>query len=302
MNKHSLILALPGAEALAESLSHELGWPAHLVEVHRFPDGEAGARLPTAVAGHQVVLAAHLDHPDQRTLALLFAADAARELGAEGVGLVAPYLPYMRQDDRFRPGEAVTSRSYARLLSSTFDFLVTVDPHLHRWPSLDAIYSIRTLVVPAAPAIAEFLRREVPQPLLVGPDSESEQWVADVAQRLGAPWIVMEKVRHGDRHVQVRLPHGFAHAGRTPVLLDDIVSTGHTLAQAAHVLRGAGCPQPVCVAVHALVDAAGLDMLHRAGIARIASCDSVTHPTNAIALGALLADGVRRLAAGGAPA
>lgn len=294
---NDLILALPGAERLGETLSQHLGWPVHLLELHRYPDGEAGVRLPVAVAGHHVLLAAHLDHPDECTLALLFAADAARELGARGLGLVAPYLPYMRQDDRFRPGEAVTSRSYARLLSSAFDFLVTVDPHLHRWDSLDAIYSIRTLVVPAAPAIAEFLQREIPRPLLVGPDSESEQWVADVARRLDAPWVVMAKVRHGDRHVQVRLPHGFTHEGRTPVLLDDIVSTGHTLAQAAHVLRGAGCVAPACVAVHALADAAGMDLLHRAGISRVASCDGVIHSTNAIPLGALLADGVRRMLA-----
>ena len=293
-----LILALPGAEQLGETLSRQLGWPAQLLEVHRFPDGEAGVRLPVPVAGRHVLLAAHLDHPDERTLALVFAADAARELGAAGIGLVAPYLPYMRQDDRFRPGEAVTSRSYARLLSATVDYLVTVDPHLHRWPSLDAIYSIRTLVVPAAPAIAEFLRRESPRPMLVGPDSESEQWVAHVAALLDAPYAVMSKVRHGDRHVQVRLPAGFAHGGRTPVLLDDIISTGHTVAQAAHVLRGSGCPPPVCIAVHALTDGAGMDLLHRAGIARIASCDSVRHPTNAISLGPLLAEGVRRMAGG----
>lgn len=292
---NDLILALPGAEALAEALSGELGWPAQLVEVHRFPDGESVVRLPVAVAGQRVLLAAHLDHPDDRTLQLLFTADAARELGAQRIGLVVPYLPYMRQDDRFRPGEAVTSRSYARLLSATVDFLVTVDPHLHRWPSLEAIYTIPTRVVAAAPAIADFLRREVPRPLLVGPDSESAQWVGDVAARLGAPHVVMRKVRQGDRQVQVRLPDGFRHDGRTPVLLDDIISTGHTLAQAAHVLRGSGCPAPVCVAVHALVDAAGLELLRGAGIGRIASCDSVPHPTNAIALAPLLAAALRQM-------
>ncbi|WP_444965406.1 ribose-phosphate diphosphokinase [Ramlibacter montanisoli] len=201
----------------------------------------------------------------------------------------------MRQDDRFRPGEAITSRSYARLLSSTIDWLVTVDPHLHRWPSLDAIYSIRSHVVAAAPAIADWLRREVPQAILVGPDSESEQWVADVAGRVGVPYVVMTKERRGDRDVQVRLPQGVPHEGRTPVLVDDIISSGHTMAAAAHVLRGAGWGRPLCVGVHALMDAAALDMLHRAGIARVASCDTVPHPTNAIGVAALLAEGVRAI-------
>jgi ribose-phosphate pyrophosphokinase len=241
----TIILALPGAEQLAEALAQQLHCPASTVETHRFPDAEVVVRLRTAVDGRRVLLVAHLDRPDEKTLALLFAADAARELGAREVGLVAPYLPYMRQDDRFRPGEAITSRTYARLLSSTVDFLVTVDPHLHRWPALDAIYSIRTHVVAAAPAIADWLRREVPQPLLVGPDRESEQWVADVAQRLGAPYFVMTKERRGDRDVQVTMPPGATPEGRTPVLLDDIMSSGHTMAAAAEVLRTAGWGRPM---------------------------------------------------------
>lgn len=292
---NTIILALPGAERLAETLAQQLHCAASTVEAHRFPDGEVVVRLRTAVTGQRVLLVAHLDRPDDKTLALVFAADAARELGALQVGLVAPYLPYMRQDDRFRPGEAITSRSYARLLSSTIDWLVTVDPHLHRWPSLDAIYSIRSHVVAAAPAIADWLRREVPQAILVGPDSESEQWVADVAGRVGVPYVVMTKERRGDREVQVRLPQGVAHEGRTPVLVDDIISSGHTMAAAAHVLRGAGWGRPLCVGVHALMDAAALDMLHRAGIARVASCDTVPHPTNAIGVAALLAEGVRAI-------
>jgi ribose-phosphate pyrophosphokinase len=294
---NTIILALPGAERLAETLAQQLHCAASTVEAHRFPDGEVVVRLRTAVTGQRALLVAHLDRPDDKTLALVFAADAARELGALQVGLVAPYLPYLRQDDRFRPGEAITSRSYARLLSSTVDWLVTVDPHLHRWPSLDAIYGIRSQVVAAAPAIADWLRREVPQAILVGPDSESEQWVADVAARVGVPHVVMTKERRGDRDVQVRLPQGVPHEGRTPVLVDDIISSGHTMAAASHVLRGAGWGRPLCVGVHALMDAAALDMLHRAGIARVASCDTVPHPTNAIPVAALLAEGVRAIGA-----
>lgn len=287
---NTIIMALPGAESLAESLSGRLCCGGHDLEIHRFPDGETGVRLRTGVAGHRVVFAVHLDRPDEKTLPLLFAADAARDLGATAVGLVAPYLPYMRQDERFRAGEAITSRSYARLLSGGFDFLLTVDPHLHRWSSLDAIYTIPTRVVAAAPAIAAWLRREVPQPVLVGPDSESAQWVANIAACIGAPWFVMRKERHGDRDVRVHLPPGAQSEGRQAVLLDDIAASGGTLAAASHVLRGAGWGQPIAAVVHPLLDAAALELLHRAGITRIASCDTVPHPTNAIAVGPLLAE------------
>jgi ribose-phosphate pyrophosphokinase len=294
MNPEPLLLALPGAERLAEALARDLRGSAATLEVHRFPDGEQVVRLPCPVAGRQVVLAAHLDRPDDKTLPIVFAADAARDLGATRIGLAAPYLPYMRQDHRFRDGDAITSQTYARLLSSTFDFLVTVDPHLHRWPSLDAIYTIPAQVVAAAPAIAEWLRREVKEPLLVGPDSESEQWVGDVARRLDAPCVVMTKVRHGDRDVRVQLPAGAQPGARTPVLMDDIISSGHTIATAAQVLRAAGWQTPLCVGVHALMDAAGLDLMHRAGVARVVSCDTVPHATNAIAIAPLLAAALRQ--------
>jgi ribose-phosphate pyrophosphokinase len=294
---NTILLALPGAESLAEKVAAELHCPAATIEAHRFPDGETVVRLPTEVSGLRVVLAARLDHPDEKTLPLLFAADAARELGAAEVGLVAPYLPYMRQDERFRAGQAVTSRTFARLLSSCVDFLVTVDPHLHRWPSLGAIYTARSRVVAAAPAIAEWLRQQVPNPVIVGPDMESEQWVADVAARVGAPFVVMTKDRRGDRDVQVHLPQGAQAQGRTPVLLDDIASSGHTLATASRVLCAAGWGEPLAIAVHALVDAAGLDLLRQAGIRRFVSCDSVPHASNAIALAALLAQGIRTVTA-----
>ncbi|MEJ7931166.1 ribose-phosphate diphosphokinase [Ramlibacter sp. AN1015] len=293
-----LILAMPGNEALAQDLARECGGQAARVLVRHFPDGESLVRIDAAPDGRDVVFACTLDHPHDKTLPLVFAADAARELGARRVGLVAPYLAYMRQDARFQPGEAISSRSFARLLSSSFDFLLTVDPHLHRWHSLDQIYTLRTQVVPAAPAIAAWLADQVPAPLLVGPDEESAQWVSEVARLAHAPWTVMRKTRQGDREVRVVAPPREPQwSGRTPVLVDDIISTGHTLVAAAQALQAAELGAALCVGVHALHDGdAQARMLH-AGIARVASCDSVHHPSNAIALAPLLAPALNKLLA-----
>ena len=109
------------------------------------------------------------------------------------VGLVAPYLAYMRQDRRFKPGEAVTSREVAQLLSGAFDWLVTVDPHLHRYTSLAEIYRIPTHVTHAAPLISQWIKANVPRALVIGPDSESEQWVSAVASEAGAPFTVLRE-------------------------------------------------------------------------------------------------------------
>jgi len=106
---------------------------------------------------------------------------------------------------------------------------------------------------------------------------------------------VMTKERRGDRDVQVRMPADVDAAGRTPVLVDDIMSSGHTMAAAAQVLRDAGWARPWCVGVHALLEAASVDMLHRAGVARIVSCNTVPHATNAIGVAGLLAEGIRTM-------
>ncbi|OOG36697.1 ribose-phosphate pyrophosphokinase [Polaromonas sp. A23] len=297
-----LVLALPGAADLAAGLASRLHCEHAELQLHHFPDGETGVRIDAPVKGRCVVLAGSLDQPDGKTLPLIFAADAARELGARQVGLVAPYLAYMRQDKRFQPGEAVTSRSYARLLSASLDFLVTVDPHLHRIHSLDEIYTLRTQVVPAAPMIARWLRSHVEVPWLIGPDQESEQWVAEVARLSGAPWTVLAKTRRGDRNVGVRLASRERWPGRTPVLLDDIISTGHTMLAATRLLIKAGLGAPLCIAVHALLDSDAQRELLAAGVTRVVSCDTVVHPTNAIRMASLLARAVRQLRAATEPA
>lgn len=285
-----LVLAMPGAEAQASRLAGALGAEQALVAVRPFPDGESLVRLEADPAGRDVVLVAALREPDPRFLPLAFAADAARELAARRVVLVAPYLPYLRQDTRFRPGEAVSSRTFARLLSGLVDGLVTVDPHLHRIPALEQVYAIPTRVVPAAPALAAWLRAEVPQAALIGPDAESEQWVAHVARLAGAPWTVLEKTRTGDRAVALRgLERLDGLAGRTPVLVDDIVSSAATLIEACRALRAAGAPPPVCLAVHALFAGDALAALRAAGPARVVTTDTVPHETNGIELTAELA-------------
>jgi len=181
-----LLISLPGNEAMAQALALSLGIELGQVELRKFPDAETYIRLLSDVNERQIVVACTLDRPDDKILSLLFLAATARELGAKRIGLVAPYLAYMRQDRRFNPGEAVTSRQIARLLSDSFDWLATVDPHLHRYSSLSEIYRIPTKVVHAAPLISEWIRKNVETPLIIGPDSESEQWVSAVAKEAGA--------------------------------------------------------------------------------------------------------------------
>ena len=281
-----LTLALPGNEELAHSLAQACGSEVGGIEIRRFPDGESYVRLHGDPLGRPVDLVCTLARPDPQFLSLVFAADAARELGASEVNLVAPYLAYMRQDKRFQEGESVTSLSFARLVSSTFDKLLTVDPHLHRHPTLSAVYTIPTKALHAAPLLADWIVQHVEKPLVVGPDEESEQWVGAIAARIGVPHAVLRKTRHGDRSVDIDAPDLSAWRDRTPVLVDDIASSGRTLAMAAHKLVEQGMRRPECVVVHALF--AEDAWTHLVPLfSRITSTDAVPHASNGIALAPL---------------
>lgn len=282
------IFALPGSERQAAELAACLGIELGAIETRRFPDGESYVRVEADVAGHEAILFCTMARPDEQHLRLTFAARTLRELGASRIILVAPYLAYMRQDKRFRPGEAVTSQIVADLLSREFDRLITVDPHLHRHKALSDIYRIPAEALHAAPLLADWIAREAPQPLIVGPDVESEQWVADVAGRAGAPYAVLRKDRRGDRQVEIAFPDLSAWLGRTAVLVDDIAASGRTLTKAAEGLAQRGFPAPVCAVVHPLFAEDAFARLSSV-CSRIVSTDAVTHPTNAIPLAPLLA-------------
>jgi ribose-phosphate pyrophosphokinase len=277
-----LVLALPGAERLAARLTRRLHGSGGTLTVHRFPDGEVRVRIDGDPQGRVVLLVASLERPDEKVLPLVFAAGAARDLHAGGVGLVAPYLPYLRQDTAFHPGEAVSARLFAGLLSTTVDWLVTVDPHLHRTHDLGELFTIPTEVVQSAPLMAEWIRRHVPRPVIVGPDEESARWVAAVAAAVDAPWVVMSKHRLGDHTVELELPPLERLRGREPVLVDDIVASGGTARAAARLLERAGFAARWLVAVHAVADPPTTERLERETHLELATCNTIQHPTNRI--------------------
>ncbi len=287
----AVVIALPGSEEHATKLAGRLGLDVVVSELRRFPDGEIYVRLPR-VADQVVICGSLYPAPADRFLELAFLAATARELGARRVGLVAPYLAFLRQDVQFHPGEGVTAKYFARMVSAAVDWLVTVDPHLHRLDALGGVYSIPTTVAHAASPIAAWVKAEIPKPVLVGPDAESEQWVAAVAAACGAPFEILTKTRRGDRDVSVSASTRTWN-GHTPVLIDDIVSTGRTLVEATRSLRAAGSAAPLCIAIHAVfADSVERDLVS-AGASGIVTCNTIPHASNRICVADPIAEATR---------
>lgn len=279
-----VVYAFPDAWAWARRLARQRNWPARRIAVHRFPDRETLVRVVPPTPGRAVVVQ-RLHEPDAKLFPTVLAADALRRAGAGQVTLVAPYLPYMRQDAVFRPGEPVSQQVLARLLRLAFHRVFTVEAHLHRVQRLAQL--LPGCSVSAAPAIARWLARHARSACVAGPDVESRRWVEEVAELSDLPFVVGEKERLGDRNVRVHFRQSLpaAHV----VLVDDIASSGATLAAAARSLRARGAGRVDAVVVHAIFAPGAEQRLRRAGVSAVVSCDTVPHPTNGISCAGLVA-------------
>lgn len=289
-----IVQSLPASVNDAARLAACLGIKMHAIEVHRFPDEEL--RVTVGPVAPTTIIYASLDRPNEKLLALLFAADALRRAGAGRLVLVAPYLCYMRQDIAFHEGEAVSQKVIGRLIAGIFDRVITVDAHLHRAAAIEEVLvRIEADNLSAMPVIADFLLdgKYDPGTIIVGPDAESESWVRDLAHRLKTDYAVALKTRHGDRSVEMSFVNQNMFAGRPVVLVDDIVSSGGTILACTKALLAAGARSVDAVVTHALFPREAAGAFMAAGLRSIRSTHSVPHPTNAIRLDTIFADALR---------
>lgn len=283
-----MVQAFAEGEAQGRALAGALDCPFGLATTHAFPDGEVLVSVPQPA--ETVIAYRSLDRPNTKLIELILAAEAWRRLGVRRLVLVAPYLAYMRQDEAFAPGQAISQRAVAALLSTYFDRVVTVNAHLHRTHALSDLFSVPALDLSVGRALGAWLSGRDAPDLVVGPDEESAQLVRATADALGARCLVLSKVRKGDSDIELATdPQDDVH-GRSVVIVDDICSTGATLAAAAERMRILGAASVGVFVVHPLFEAGAEARLKAAGVRIVASSDSVVHPSNALFLASLLAE------------
>ena len=294
--KNTIIFSLPENEQLTGALSQTLAIEVGNAVIREFPDNESYIRIDSDVKNKTAVLVCTLNAPNPKFLPVIFMAQTLKELGVKQVILIAPYLSYMRQDKRFQAGEAVTSILFSQLLSHSIDGLITIDPHLHRIAELSEIYNIPNIVtLHATTIISDWIIKHIQAPLLIGPDDESRQWVAEIAALVNCPFIVGQKNRISDKQVIVSLPET-EHQTCTPVLIDDIVSTGASMLETLKLLNSRGFEKPICIGVHALFNQDTAQKLRLAGAEKVITCNTIPHSTNQIDITAIVAKGLQSIA------
>ncbi len=301
---NTVLLHLDDEAGPARRLAESAGLEARAVVEHRFPDQELRLTLPLTGSDESpdemprtLVIYRSLDRPNDKLVELLLIARHASRQGARRLVLVAPYLAYMRQDIAFHPGEIVSQTLIGAFLAELFDAVITVDPHLHRIDRLDqAIPLEQAVALSGAVRLGELIAGKHDDPLLIGPDAEAHQWVRQAAAATGFGFGVCHKTRRGDREVAITLPE-IELRGRRVVLMDDVASSGHTVARAAEALLAAGAASVDLAVTHALFAGDALDVIRAAGVGEVWSTDCIAHPSNAIPMAPLLATALKRVLA-----
>ena len=293
MKPSPILCPLFGYDALANIIQKKCHYDVGKINFHQFPDEETLVTIDFNVHEQTIIIITSLDRPNTKLLPLLFAAETARELGASKIILVAPYLSYMRQDTMFEPGQGITSQYFAKLISRYFDGLITIDPHLHRWPSLQAIYDVPTHTLHANDTIAHWIHTSIKKPMLIGPDAESVQWVQEIAKKARTPYLILEKNRKGDSDVEVSIPEIEHYRDFTPVLIDDIISTGMTMLDTIKHLKALKMALPICIGVHAVFAEDAYHTLLATGVDSIITCNTIPHVSNKIDISDNIVDALK---------
>lgn len=283
-----IIFSLFDNGSIVEAFHHDKAYEIGNITLHQFPDDESYIKINSGVKDRKVILMTSLDRPNTKLLPLLFACETIRGLGAKEIGLIAPYLAYMRQDKIFNPGEGITSKYFASLLSKYFNWLMTIDPHLHRINKLTEIYKIPTTVLHAAKPISNWIKEEINNPLIIGPDRESEQWIASIAKNVRAPYTVAEKIRRGDKEIEIFISNLESYHKCTPILVDDIISTAKTMLGTIYHLKTMKMKPPICISIHAVFAGDSYDELLKSGVEKVITCNTIQHESNAIDVTSLL--------------
>src|SRR3989338_10125229 len=283
-----MIVSLSGNPKVARNVSKLLHSSCMQLEQKKFPDGELYLRFPKKLDKNVVFIQSFYGEINDRLVEAYFAAKEARK-HSKKITLVATYFPYLRQDEQFNPGEIVSNKIAAELASDAFDEVAVFDPHLHREGKLSDIFTVKATKLTANPLIAEYIRKKIKNPFIIGPDWESYKWAERVAEIVGCESAILEKKRKSSRKVVVKLTKKIEISDKNVVIIDDIISTGHTLLEAIKDLRKIGAKKITCIAVHGIFAENALEKLRKAKVSVITT-NTIPNPTSKIDVSKVIAD------------
>jgi ribose-phosphate pyrophosphokinase len=288
------VYSLEASNGIAAQVARQLGDELVFLEKKTFPDGEIYVRVPSKPKGIAILVSTMYPNQEKRFLELLFSVEALSAYAEGSIIAVVPYLAFARQDKRFLEGEPISVKAVLKSLEALgLSGLVTVD--LHQPRVLGEYLSVPSINVLPSEEIAGYFKGKVSNPLVLAPDMGALERAKRVAEHLGAEFDYLVKER--DRVTgEVKIyPKSLDVAGKDVIIVDDIISTGGTMALAAKNVLGSGAKSVRAVCTHAVMVQGALDKLYYAGIEEVVATDTVPSPVSKVSVAPSVARGLREL-------
>lgn len=263
------IIGGTASKTVAEDLSKIL--KGKLVDTisKRFPDNELYVRIQEDITGKDVVIV-QTTYPDPNIIELFLLQNAAKEAGAKKVTVVIPYYGYARQDTKFQDGEAISAKALANLISMNADKVITVDPHKEY--ILD-FFSTAAYSCSAVPEIAKYLTGKKID-MILAPDKGAIDRAKKASEIIGCDFDYMEKTRIDGTTVEIK-PKNLDVQNKNVAIIDDIISTGGTMAKSINQLKKQGSKKVFVACTHGLFADNAIKKLLTSGCDEIISTDTI---------------------------
>jgi ribose-phosphate pyrophosphokinase len=263
------ILGGTSAKTIATHLGKRLRLPLLQTTYKRFPDDEFYVRLHDTIAG-QDVLIVQTAYPDQRIVELLLIQDAVHDAGAKSISVILPYFGYSRQDKKFEAGEAISARAIAQHISMNADCVITVDPHKDHVLNF---FSVPAYSCSAVSTIAQYLK-EKNIDFVLAPDKGALERAKKTSKIMGCDFDYMEKTRIDGTTVEIK-PKNLDVQNKNVGIIDDIISTGGTMAKSIKELKSLGAKKVYVSCTHGLFAGDAIKKLSSSGCDEIIATDTI---------------------------
>ncbi|HET9985469.1 MAG TPA: ribose-phosphate pyrophosphokinase [Longimicrobiales bacterium] len=275
-NAPLLLIAGTANRALAEEVAQRIEIPLADVTAKRFADGEIFVRINENARGRDAYIIQPTPPPAENLMELLLMVDAARRASAARVTVVMPYYGYSRQDRKDQPRVAIGAKLVADLIQAAgADRVLGIDFHTHQ---IQGFFDIPVDHLYAAPVLTSYFRdKNLEAPVVVAPDVGAAKMARGFARRIDASFAIIDKRRPAHNIAEVLTVVGEV-AGRTCVIVDDMIDTAGTLESVIHALLDRGARAVYAAATHALLSGPAVERLQRSPVAEVVVTDTLFVP------------------------
>ncbi len=291
-----MVLGGSSGRYLAIMVSRLLGIDYGSTVIKKFPDGETYIRIVGDIAGKIVIYINSLQpSPNDKIVETIYTLYTLKDLGADKIYAFIPYMVYARQDERFTAGEAVSIKVLAKLFRDIeLEGIYTIDMHLHRISEPRTLFGDNFYNLTAIPLLADYVRKHynLDKPIVIGPDEKSLQWSKIMADCLdGLEYDVLIKKRISAEDVIIEAANVDV-SNRDVIIIDDIISTGGTMAEALKALYNLGAKKVLVTCVHALLVGEAYEKILSHNPLDMIATDTVLSPISRVSIAPLIAKAI----------